>query len=200
MVKRTFLSLAVSIWFAAVCAGLWMMFQYESTPARATAAAAEWPANSPIAMQPGAPNLLFFVHPQCPCTRASVAELSRLIARVGPDRVHVVAVACHPANTAPDWLETDTVNTLTQFPGIQIADDLNGALARRFGAQVSGEALLYDELGRLLYQGGVTGARGHEGDNAARDALEARILRRESALMKMPTFGCSLFSEAMTKE
>ena len=55
--------------------------------------------------------------------------------------------------------------------------DDDGAEARRFGAETSGQTLLYDEHGALLFSGGITGARGHAGDNAGRASLVALLNR-----------------------
>ena len=49
--------------------------------------------------------------------------------------------------------------------------DDDGAEARRFGAETSGQTLLYDARGALAFSGGITGARGHAGDNAGRASL-----------------------------
>ncbi len=56
--------------------------------------------------------------------------------------------------------------------------DDDGAEAKRFGAETSGQTLLYDERGTLAFSGGITGSRGHAGDNAGRASLLALINRR----------------------
>ena len=43
---------------------------------------------------------------------------------------------------------------------------MTAARRQRFGAETSGQTLLYDRDGRLLFSGGTTGSRGHDGDNA----------------------------------
>jgi hypothetical protein len=67
--------------------------------------------------------------------------------------------------------------------------------ARRFGASTSGQTLLYNMAGRLVFNGGITIARGHSGSNDGRDAVVALL----SGLVPMhtitPVFGCSLVTE-----
>ena len=39
-------------------------------------------------------------------------------------------------------------------------------------AITSGQTLLYDTKGHLVFSGGITGGRGHEGDNTGRESIE----------------------------
>jgi hypothetical protein len=53
--------------------------------------------------------------------------------------------------------------------------------------------VLYGTDGRLLFRGGITGARGHEGDSAGRDAVVALISGGvSSAAVSTPVFGCQI--------
>ena len=58
---------------------------------------------------------------------------------------------------------------------MRVVNDVEGVEARRFGAQTSGTTSLYSPDGRLLFSGGITSSRGHEGDNAGEDALTQAI-------------------------
>jgi hypothetical protein len=51
--------------------------------------------------------------------------------------------------------------------------------------------LLFDAGGKLAFEGGITAARGHEGDNTGREAIAAHISGRP-APNSQPTFGCAL--------
>jgi hypothetical protein len=77
---------------------------------------------------------------------------------------------------------------------VDLRVDDGGAIARSFGALTSGEVLLYDARGALRFAGGITAARGHEGDSEGRDALEASI-RGATGQARAAVFGCSLFGE-----
>jgi len=68
------------------------------------------------------------------------------------------------------------------------------AEAKRFGAETSGQTLLYDERGTLAFSGGITGSRGHAGDNAGRASLLALINRSDADRRGSSVFGCPLFS------
>jgi hypothetical protein len=73
--------------------------------------------------------------------------------------------------------------------------DRGGVEAKRFGARTSGEVLLYSAVGRLLFFGGITGSRGHEGDNYGLTSLASFLTATpsESAVTAgSPVFGCAL--------
>ena len=80
------------------------------------------------------------------------------------------------------------------FPELARKSTRGGAITAAFGAFTSGQVFLYGTSGELLFSGGITGSRGHEGDNAGRDAVES-LLDRRNAPAHTPVFGCSLFGE-----
>jgi hypothetical protein len=73
--------------------------------------------------------------------------------------------------------------------------DEGGVEARGFAARASGDVLLYSPAGKLLFQGGITGSRGHEGDNYGLSRL-ADLLAVPAAESAIPVtsriFGCEL--------
>ncbi|HUR59158.1 MAG TPA: hypothetical protein VM029_15690, partial [Opitutaceae bacterium] len=100
------------------------------------------------------------------------------------------------ASEPADWPHTDLWRRAAAIPGVKVLTDVDGRAAARFGAVTSGQALLFDTAGRLLFSGGITGARGHQGDNAGRRAVVARVFGRETAPAHTPVFGCSLVNES----
>jgi len=72
--------------------------------------------------------------------------------------------------------------------------DRDGVEAKRFHGYTSGQTLVYDANGRLLYNGGLTAARGHEGDNAGRRAVIALLNGEARGPLVHNVFGCLLFS------
>jgi hypothetical protein len=137
------------------------------------------------------------VHPRCPCTRASLAELGRLMARSQGRLVAQVLVRA-PANDSNSWTRTDLWRAAEAIPGVRAIADPNGAEAAQFGLETSGHVLLYDAAGRLRFSGGITPARGHEGDNAGRVAILAVLDGEDETgpLARHVVFGCALFGHA----
>jgi hypothetical protein len=82
---------------------------------------------------------------------------------------------------------------MAAIPGIRIKDDPDSREALKFGAVTSGEVLLYDERGQLLFKGGITASRGHIGDNMGQRILMEILQGTRSAARTTPVFGCALY-------
>jgi len=181
----------LGVWLAAMLAGGAAVWRYELAPAEVSAELpARWPDGGAIVRVDGVATLVMLAHPRCPCTRASLAELARLVADThGRVDAHVLVV--RPAGAPEGWEDTDLRARAAAIPGVRVHTDIGGEEARRFGATASGHVVIYDPTGRLLFHGGITGARGHEGDNAGRSGASAAIARG-LADQRSPTFGCEL--------
>lgn len=179
------------IWTPAVGFGIHKLLQYSYTPGRPASAAPVWPANPWVAPAPSRPTLLVFAHPRCPCSRATIGELARIIA-VYRGRVSATVFFYAPSTEAPDWDRTDLWRDALAIPGVRAAEDRDGAAARLFGAFTSGETLLFGTDGRLAFHGGITPARGHAGDSSGRDAILDLLAGRPAVRNSAPVFGCSI--------
>ena len=145
------------------------------------------------ALERSKPTLIMLVHPQCPCSRASLTELSRLAA-LCPNKANITVLFLRPADCPEAFADTDLRRQAEAIPGVSVATDDNGDAAKRFGAATSGETLLYAPNGRLLFHGGLTGSRGHEGDNPGLSAVAA-WLRGEAAPAEAPVYGCPMTAD-----
>jgi hypothetical protein len=122
-----------------------------------------------------------------------VAELARVVARA-PHGLRVYVLAVVPEGATDGWEKTPLLGQASEIPGARVITDRGGLEATRFGAQTSGQTSLYAADGHLIFRGGITGARGHEGDNAGEDAIVAAAAGDRPALGESPVFGCSLFA------
>lgn len=195
------IGLPLAIWLTVVGAGWWSLVAYGlKYDAKLVAVSpSQWPTNSLIARIDGGPQLIVFLHPKCPCSRATVAELHRLTERLSaasdwapPIRV----VACTPqASSDEGWKNTPLIDQALKLTKARLYSDPGGREASRFGAEVSGTVMLFDSFGRRLYSGGITPARGHVGQNAGGEAL-IRLLTGESAPIDgVPALGCRLIHD-----
>ena len=178
-------------WLIAVGAGTGLLWSYSLTAGVSAAAPEEWPAGSRIERGANRATLLMFAHPQCPCTRASIGELASVIARC-QGRVEAYVVFLKPAGFGDEWVESDLWGSAASIPGVRVIADTDGIEARRFSAATSGQTVLYDEDGRLLFSGGITGARGHAGDNPGRSTVVSLLTAGGAEQARSPVFGCSL--------
>jgi hypothetical protein len=131
------------------------------------------------------------VHPQCPCTRASIGELERLMAHSNR-LVDAYLLFYRPDGVPPDWEQTGLWTRAAAIPGVQVVRDDRGEEAERFGALASGQAMLYSANGDLLFRGGITSSRGHAGDNPGRAAIVALVQHEPTTRTVTPVFGCTL--------
>src|SRR5205085_3040212 len=136
-----------------------------------------WPANPPVQRVGGRPTLVMFVHPQCPCSSASLGELAILVAHAG-GQLDAQVFFYAPAHEASTWVKSDLWRTANMIPGVRVFEDHDASIAKAFGSFTSGQTLLYGANGSLLFKGGITAYRGHSGDNAGRNAIVA-LLRGE---------------------
>jgi hypothetical protein len=197
MKKNIILTISAAAWIIAVCAGLARVLRYENTPGLSEQTPPDWPRATHIPQPTGRLSLVLFAHPRCPCTRATMSELARIMARC-KGKLEASVIFFSPQNSEPGWAQTELRREAAAIPGVRLLDDKDGQEARRFGAGTSGQAMLYDASGHLLFSGGITAARGHEGDNAGSDAILSLVNSGRADLTKTPAFGCSLLDAKAT--
>lgn len=179
-------------WACAVLAGTVWLMAYDARPGEPAQAPSAWPAASHIARDPGGPTLVLIAHPQCDCTRASLAELAELLARAPrPPRAYVLFI--HPRGMSNEWVRNGIWQAAASIPGVTLMLDEGGQQAKQFGTRTSGQTLLYDADGRLVFSGGDTRARGVEGESVGFQALLAILNGEHPRTSTTPVFGCELF-------
>jgi hypothetical protein len=187
---------AAAVWLVGVGSGLWVLWAYDNRPGVSANSPGGWPAETALKRASDRPTLLFVAHPQCTCTRASLDELAEILARASSHQPKTYVLFLKPSSVDPGWERTDLWTRATALPNVTVLRDDDGAEARRFGVETSGQTMLYDERGSLIYSGGITGARGHAGENAGELALIALLTRGQAERRSASVFGCSLFSRA----
>ena len=180
------------VWAACLAAGSLLLVSHEFSPGASAAAPAGWPQDTALELSASTPTLLLFAHPRCPCTAATISELDRFLSRRGSGFSSTI-VFVRPESVQEAWAHTANVAAARRIPSTQILFD-DGGLAEAFGAKTSGTAFVFDTIGVLRYQGGLTASRGHEGLNAGIEALESIASGRPPAVQTLPVFGCGLFS------
>ena len=185
------MGLGLTAWAMACVGGLTALARYQAT-AGVAAPAGDWPAGSRLRLAGGGDTLLVFVHPKCPCSRATLENLAVLLAHCPPGRVTATVLLVRPADAPDGWDRTDLATAAAGIPGVTTAVDVGGREAAAFGAATSGQAVLFDPAGRLVFRGGLTPGRGHAGDNAGSDAVRAAAAGDAPDVTATPVFGCPL--------
>ena len=189
---RLWLAALATFWLCGVVSGLWVLWAYENRPGAAATAPGHWPADSALAAAKDTPTLLFVAHPQCTCTRASLDELEEVLARAtSHPKTYVLFLK---PSTAEGWERTELWKRAAALPHVTVVRDEDGVEARRFGVETSGQTFLYDRNGALIFSGGITGSRGHAGENAGELTLVALLSRGQPARRATSVFGCPLFA------
>ncbi len=189
--RQLILIAAGAAWVLLIGVGLGLLWAYENAPGPVVAPPSRWPAESHIQLAPDRPTLLMLAHPHCPCTRASIGELAKLMTHA-QDRVTTYVLFLKPAGSTEDWEKTDLWQSAASIPGVNVVVDDGGAEAQHFRAVTSGQTVLYDAEGSLLFSGGITSSRGHFGDNAGRSAIVSLLNTREAERSQTFAFGCPL--------
>jgi hypothetical protein len=187
--KKSLIGLLLISWCVAMLCGFKLALDYDMKASAQESSSPKWPGSSSMARSPDRWTLVMAMHPQCPCTRASINELERVLAKCG-NKLEVQLLLYRPAGTSSAWAKTPLADQSSSIQSIHSVDDPNGVLSTLFGATTSGEILLYDPSGNLRFHGGITGSRGHEGDNDGEDSVVGLVNGQVSGFRKAAYFGC----------
>jgi hypothetical protein len=187
------LCLLIPIWLGCAVLGFSILWRYDNSPGVAATATTGWPAGSRLQRAMDRPTLVMLAHPQCTCTHASLGELAEVLARsdVQP-RTYVVFLK--PSSFEEGWEKSSLWRTAERLPAVTLVRDDDGREARSFAGATSGQTFLYGADGALVFSGGITGSRAHEGDNVGRRSLVALLNRDHSGNRRSDVFGCPLFA------
>lgn len=137
--------------------------------------------------------LILFAHPHCVCTKATLAELKWILSKCA-DSLHATIFFVKPDGANEEWTNSENWKLAQEIDGARIEIDEAAQLAKRLGALTSGQVFVCNQQGEILFSGGITGARGVEGDNAGRQAILSLASNlRSDSLLASNVFGCALY-------
>ncbi len=184
-------------WCVSLATGFAVFASYKSASSdQGEASPLRFPSDASFVRNAEKPTLLMFIHPGCACSRASLAELARVLLQVGPVPQTFVVIQ---ADGPPEALvETDITRKARGLAGVSVVVDAFGHEAQRFAATTSGHTLLYAEQGELLFSGGLTNTRGHEGPSFGQEHLLSVLRDHDRSQKHTEIFGCSLSEKERT--
>jgi len=197
----------VGVWLLAVTSGFALVGRYELTPGRVGDTPQRQPAELTRTLTEGRPLLLMLAHPHCPCTRASVVELEKVISHRSASLQVIVAFVL-PEGADDTWGTTALRKQTSEIRGVTVMTDDRGALSRLLGASTSGHTFYYDAEGALRFSGGITPARGETGECAGNASLTGLLsastsatsrsipAKRVWAAIRCPVYGCPLLNDS----
>lgn len=159
----------------------------------------QWPDDSRIERDIH-PTLVMFVHPYCPCSLASIGELERLMPFIhNKVNINIVFISLKNMQSADssEWKNTQLYKQASKIPGVTIVRDVEEREAKLFGAETSGHTAFFDQKGKLVFNGGITPARGHMGDSLGRTTILGWMENNHlDKRVEGAIFGCALRAPA----
>jgi len=179
------LAVGLGVWILAALAGFLTLARYQFTPGPLAVAPAR------LAQHAVEPRLLVFLHPECPCSESTLSELEKVQAATG-SRLHPQLFVYAPHDQPLSWAKGNLYRHALRVPGASTELDPDGRSALKFGVETSGQVLLYSAEGKLVFSGGITDSRNHEGDNDGEDAIVSYLKTGKCPIATAPVFGCAL--------
>lgn len=164
-------------WLIAVGFGWNLAMKYETTPGRAAerVAVASTSKTTPF-------TCVIFAHPQCPCTRAT------LVAMRAVEEAHPGRIACQIFIAGSG--DGENLTLAKSIPGATVETTSAHSVRTRFDAQTSGQTLVFDRQGKLVFSGGITPGRGVDDPRFALKIFEEILDGRPPK--SSPVYGCAL--------
>jgi hypothetical protein len=181
------------LWIFGILAGFSLLQRYSLTAGPAHKADPSAHAILAAHRAPGRPLLVMAVHPRCPCTDSSLAELGELLAR-SRGACDAVLLQFQPDKAKADWPAGAATRQLGGV-NVPVIPDRGGRISAALGAATSGHAVLVDAQGAIRFQGGLTIARDHRGRSPGQDAILAVLAGGCAPVSSAPVFGCTLGPE-----
>ena len=125
------LRVAMTAWLGIVASGLYILWDYETSPGKSSSSPALWPAETSIEQNRTGHTLVMLLHPQCACSRASVDELAIVMARTR-GRLKSTLLFYSPASKQIDWTRGELWRRAKSVPGVVNLVDREGREAKIF--------------------------------------------------------------------
>jgi hypothetical protein len=191
--RRTMgLGAGIVLWLSCIVIGFCALQRYaaKAGPSRPPQNAEEFFAAHRTSHRP---LLVMMVHPRCPCSDASLAELGDLLAR-SHGGCDALLLQYHPGEDSPDW-SRDVSPRVLGGVHVPVVLDRGGKLAATLGAGTSGHVVFADAKGDMRFTGGLTTSRGHRGRAPGQDAILEVLGGGEPTITAAPVYGCALTPE-----
>ena len=188
--RNAALAAAIGAWLIVILAGFAFAERYAHT-AGTGSSVTHWPDQTSL-VYPDTTTLVMFVEAGCPCSEASLSELNLLLQdRRNHLHAHIVVEPIPGDVTAAE--SQSLVQHAQRIAPASLHFDTDGRERRQFDAHTSGETQVFAPTGALLFRGGITAARGHEGDNVGYQmiaSLTQGVASARGGLLTTPVYGC----------
>lgn len=187
------ISVTLCVWLGVVSLGWVALAAYSGTAGTSQPVPIERPIDSRLKFTPDSLNVILFLHPKCSCSHATV-NLYRDAISFATLPVQTQFVFFCPKNEGDDWVMDRLWNSAKPIPSSSRLIDRAGEEAKRFNINTSGHVLVYDREGILVFGGGITTRRGHEGTSLGSETLRKIVQGKPFHKLALPVFGCPIFA------
>lgn len=181
-------------WILILAIGVGAFAQFSYTPGQAADASTAWPSLSRLQPAENQPELLVFLHPKCACSHATLKDLGSILPEIGSRaKVRVIFNDLGDPSLLEESHSYEMAKEMaSESGGIEIVKDPNGVESKLFGVKTSGQVFLYDEQAKLVFSGGLTPSRGHEGESQGAIAVMSWLNSKKIQWQTSNVFGCSM--------
>lgn len=116
--------------------------------------------------------------------------MERMIATFA-NKPMIVAYAFVPTGESESWIESETTDKLRAFGNVSILADHDAKACQQFDVATSGHLLVYNDA-KLIFSGGITPSRGHEGGCDSGLAFLHSVNGLSTRRIEWPVFGCAI--------
>lgn len=190
--------LTVAAWLGVVAVGVAWQIRYETKAGSAGSLELAESAGMGVPERMREGRIVMALHPRCPCSGASVANLAEVARRARPGTSIRVLAGIPLDARGEEWLATPNCEAVRAIPGVELVADPGGRLGALHGLTTSGHVLAYDAGGALRFSGGITESRGNPEGGAALEGLVAILetlqerTGERGAILTTPVFGCEV--------
>jgi hypothetical protein len=178
------------VWIPLVVGAYLSMVFYGATPTHMpTVARGADPPTGAIGQEQ---ELHIFLHPQCVCSMATLAQVRKIRERSSADACKVVVHFLLPEQAPENFAQGKLMEEAKKLSKVQVVVENTSPLAKRHKVLVSGQALFFDGAGNLRFNGGLTPERGCEGDSSGVDAVLTLVRQRQPEIAAAPVYGCRI--------
>ena len=112
---------AITVWLALILLGMAALAKHQYAPGESVLFGSEALAlnASPSHMDDVASQLVVYLHPECPCSEATVEELDRMMTRCG-SRLTAKVMMFRPDGVSADWGDTNVQRRAARIPGVVV--------------------------------------------------------------------------------
>ncbi len=189
---KKFMIAMLSLWGILLIAGFGFLWDYSNKPGPSGEPPTHWPVQSNLQRDSQKPTLIMFAHPRCSCSRASMEELTKIYTDLY-GKITINIVFYHHNKFKREWVYSDLWNKAQTITEANLVIDSNFKEIDLFQPKTSGQVYLYSKDGELVYSGGITGSRGHVGDNIGRRSIISWVNEKKIIKNNTFVFGCTLF-------